>query len=102
MTTTENLIDRLLSFLPGAKTYLVGLAMIATGLVQIIGAYESGAMLGPTLTGGVEMVLEGFAVMTLRRGIKTASAPVAPPPPGHFYREPEVVIPDPRIMGNPR
>ena len=92
-----NPIDRLLSFLPGAKTYIVALIMILTGITQIIDAYLNGALLGPTFHAGLEMVLEGLAAMTLRRGIKTATGDPAPAP-GHFYRQP----PDPRIMGNPR
>jgi hypothetical protein len=49
---THNTMD-ILNFLKGKKTYIIGVLMIALGLLQ----------------GNSGMVLEGVAVMTLRAGI---------------------------------
>lgn len=48
----------------GAKTYLVGLGLIAWGVIQI-------AVLDST-DQGVQSILEGAGLMALRRGVKTA------------------------------
>lgn len=67
----NNSIDNFLSFLPGMKAYLAGGGMILTGASQIVEAIANDAWFGPTFMSGLEMALQGFAVMGIRRGIKT-------------------------------
>ena len=66
-----NAIDRLLDFLPGMKAYLAGGGMILTGLSQVVEAVVEDAWFGVVFMQGVELCLQGFAVVGLRRGIKT-------------------------------
>jgi len=87
-----NIFDRFLGFLPGAKAYLAGLGLMITGLIQMIDAFLVGGVFDPGFAEGVEVFLEGFAVLGLRRGVKTmaqASAPVR-----------EVRLANPRIIGD--
>lgn len=66
-----NPIDRLLAFLPGMKTYLTGVAMILVGLVRLISSWQMGDVFGLMFREGVDEILQGIAIITLRRGVKT-------------------------------
>lgn len=63
--------EKILDFLPGLKSYILGAAMILLGLAEAIDAVLGGGVFGAALTEAIQTILEGAAVMTLRRGIKT-------------------------------
>lgn len=58
-----------LSFLDGYKTYVIAVAMVVAGLSQLLGVDL------PSFEGHAagQLIMEGFAILFLRRGIKAAS-----------------------------
>ena len=58
-----------LSFLDGYKTYVIAAAMLVAGLSQLLGIDL------PTFEGQAagQLIMEGLAIIFLRRGIKAAS-----------------------------
>ena len=58
----------LLNFLPGMKTYFAGGGMVLLGIGQWL---SNGAMIPPEPE-TVQMILEGLAIIFLRKGIKNA------------------------------
>ena len=59
-------MDKVLGILDGYKTYIVGLVMVLNALLTLIGVTT------PEQGGNAfQDLMEGFAILTLRRGIKT-------------------------------
>lgn len=58
-----------LGFLDGYKTYVVALAMVVAGVAQLLGVDL------PTFEGQAagQLLMEGLAILFLRKGMKTAS-----------------------------
>jgi len=66
---TERILPMPLSFLDGYKTYVIAVAMLLAGVSQLVGVEL------PSFDGqsAGHLIMEAFAVIFLRRGIKATS-----------------------------